>query len=86
LLLQHFTDTDVAWWDALPTALSLVGQALLGRKYIENWLVWLVVNAVSVALFVHKELWLTALLYALFTAMSVWGWRAWQRKLQLQTS
>jgi nicotinamide mononucleotide transporter len=86
LLLQHFTDTDVAWWDALPTALSLVGQALLGRKYIENWLVWLVVNAVSVALFVHKELWLTALLYALFTAMSVWGWRAWQRKLQLQTA
>jgi nicotinamide mononucleotide transporter len=86
LLLQLFTDSDVAWWDALPTALSLVGQALLGRKYIENWLVWLVVNVVSVALFVHKELWLTALLYALFTAMSVWGWRAWQRKLQLQTA
>eukprot|EP01031_Cornospumella_fuschlensis_P022089 gene22089-27049_t len=59
LLLQHFTDSDVAWWDALPTALSLVGQALLGRKYIENWLVWLVVNVISVALFAHKGLWLT---------------------------
>ena len=86
LLLQHFTDSDVAWFDALPTALSLVGQVLLGRKYIENWLVWLVVNLVSVALFVHKELWLTALLYALFSAMSVWGWRAWQRKLRLQNA
>lgn len=86
LLLQHFTDSDVAWFDAFPTALSLVGQVLLGRKYIENWLVWLVVNVVSVALFVHKELWLTALLYALFTAMSVWGWRAWQHKLRLQTA
>ena len=82
LLLQHFTDSDVAWWDALPTALSLVGQALLGRKYIENWLVWLVVNTISVALFAHKELWLTCVLYALFTLMSVWGWRAWQTSMK----
>ncbi len=82
LLLQTFTDSDVAWWDALPTALSLVGQALLGRKYIENWLVWLVVNVISVALFAHKGLWLTCVLYVLFTLMSVWGWRAWQARLQ----
>ncbi|OYU12678.1 MAG: transporter [Comamonadaceae bacterium PBBC1] len=82
LLLQHFTDSDVAWWDALPTALSLVGQALLGRKYIENWLVWMVVNIISVALFAHKGLWLTCVLYALFTLMSVWGWRVWQARLK----
>jgi len=82
LLLQHFTDSDVAWWDALPTTLSLVGQALLGRKYIENWLVWMVVNIISVALFAHKGLWLTCVLYALFTLMSVWGWRAWQTRLK----
>lgn len=82
LLLQHFTDSDVAWWDALPTALSLVGQALLGRKYIENWLVWLLVNTISVALFAHKELWLTCVLYSLFTLMSVWGWRVWQARLK----
>ena len=85
LMLEHFTDSDVAWWDALPTALSLVGQALLGRKYIENWLVWLVVNLISVALFAHKALWLTCVLYALFTAMSFWGWRAWQMRLQEST-
>ena len=71
VLLQRFTDSDVAWWDALPTALSLVGQALLGRKYIENWLIWLVVNTISVALFAYKGLWLTCVLYALFAAMSV---------------
>jgi nicotinamide mononucleotide transporter len=78
-LLQYFTDTDVAWWDALPTALSLVGQVLLGRKYLENWLVWVLVNLLSVALFAHKGLWLTCVLYALFCAMSVWGWQAWRQ-------
>ena len=82
LFLRNFTDTDVPWWDAFPTAVSLVGQFLLGRKFIENWLVWIVVNVVSVGLFAYKDLWLTALLYTLFIGLSVVGWRAWQRKLQ----
>lgn len=79
LFLDHRTDSDVPWFDAFPTAASLVGQWLLGRKYIENWLVWLVVNVVSVALFAFKGLWLTVLLYAVFVVLSVAGWRAWQR-------
>ena len=81
LFLKTYTDTDVPWWDAFPTAVSIVGQFLLGRKYIENWAVWLAVNVVSVGLFAWKGLWLTTLLYWLFTALSVVGWRAWQRKL-----
>ena len=81
LFLKTFTDTDVPWWDAFPTAVSLVGQFLLGRKYIENWAVWIVVNVVSVGLFAYKGLWLTVGLYAVFIALSVVGWRAWRRQL-----
>jgi len=79
LFLKHSTDTDVPWWDAFPTAASVVGQFLLGRKYVENWPTWVVVNVVSVALFAYKGLWLTVLLYTLFIAMSFVGWRAWHR-------
>ncbi len=81
LFLRHFTDTDVPWWDAFPTAVSLVGQYLLGRKYIENWLAWMAVNTVSVGLFAYKGLWLTTLLYTVFIALSVVGWQAWKRRL-----
>jgi nicotinamide mononucleotide transporter len=81
LFLKHYTDTDVPWWDAFPTATSLVGQFLLGRKFIENWLVWIVVNIVSVGLFAYKGLWLTVLLYAVFIVLSVVGWQAWRSKL-----
>jgi nicotinamide mononucleotide transporter len=81
LFLKTYTNTDVPWWDAFPTAASLVGQWLLGRKYIENWPAWVVVNVVSVGLFAYKGLWLTTLLYSLFIAMSFIGWRAWQRLL-----
>lgn len=81
LFLKTYTDTDVPWWDAFPTAVSLVGQFLLGRKFIENWAVWIVVNVVSVGLFAYKGLWLTVGLYSVFIALSVVGWRAWQRRL-----
>jgi len=80
--LQHLTDSDVPWWDGFVTALSLVGQYLLGRKYLENWLIWIVVNGVSIGLFAYKSLWLTVLLYVIFLAMSGVGWRTWQRKMK----
>ena len=78
-LLARTTNTDVPWWDAFPTAGSVIGQWLLARKYVENWLAWLVVNLVSVLLFAYKGLWLTVILYAIFVLLSVAGWRAWQR-------
>ena len=79
--LKTFTDTDVPWWDAFPTAVSLVGQFLLGRKFIENWVVWIVVNVVSVGLFAYKDLWLTVGLYSVFIALSWVGWKEWKRRL-----
>ena len=81
LFLKTYTDTDVPWWDAFPTSTSLVGQFLLGRKFIENWAVWIAVNVVSVGLFAYKGLWLTVGLYTLFVALSVVGWREWKKAL-----
>ena len=80
LLLQHATDSDVPFFDALGTAGSVTGQILLGRKFVDNWAVWLAVNIVSVGLFATKGLWLTVLLYAVFAVLSVVGWRAWRVK------
>ena len=79
LFLDRFTDSDVPWFDALPTVGSLAGQWLLGRKYVENWPTWIGVNVISVGLFAWKGLWLTVLLYALFVVMAAVGWRAWRR-------
>ncbi len=82
LALRRFTDTDVPFFDALPTAASLAGQWLLGKQYVENWPVWLGVNVVSVTLFAYKGLWLTVVLYALFAVLSVVGWRAWKERAE----
>lgn len=84
LALARFTDSDVPWLDALPSAASVTGQLLLARKLIETWPVWLLVNVVSVGLFALKGLWLTVLLYAVFALLSLAGWRAWQAQLRAQ--
>ena len=77
--LQRYTDTDVPHMDAFLTAGSLVGQFLLSRKKLENWLVWIAVDVLYVGLYLYKHLTLTAILYALFVLMAAAGWRSWRR-------
>lgn len=77
--LKTWTDTDVPMSDGFLTAGSLVGQLLLSRKKVENWHVWIIVDVLYVALYLHKHLILTAVLYAVFVGMAVIGLRAWQQ-------
>jgi nicotinamide mononucleotide transporter len=83
LALSAATDSDVPYLDALPTVGSIAGQILLGRKFIDNWPVWIAVNLVSMGLFAYKALWLTVLLYGVFALLAVAGWRAWAGRLAL---
>ena len=80
--LKTQTDTDVPFADGFLTAGSVLGQVLLSKKKIENWLVWIVVDVLYVALYIHKDLMLTAFLYAVFVVMAALGWRVWSKTCQ----
>ncbi|WP_410967717.1 nicotinamide riboside transporter PnuC, partial [Salmonella sp. SAL4452] len=67
------------WWDAGLTAFSLVAQCWMAQKRLECWALWIAVDVLFVALFASKALYLTAALYALFTLLSIHGWRTWRR-------
>ena len=82
-LLHSITDSDVVWADGFVTAGSIVGTFLLGRKFIANWPVWMLVNAASIALFAYKGLTLTVVLYAIFFGLAIWGWLGWRRRVAL---
>jgi nicotinamide mononucleotide transporter len=77
--LAIFTDTDVPMADGFLTAGSLLGQLLLSRKKIENWHVWIIVDVLYVALYLHKNLVLTAILYAVFVSMAIAGLLSWEK-------
>ena len=76
--LLHYAGGSASFWDALTTSLSLASQWLLNRKRLESWAGWILVDAIYVPLYIFKELYLTAILYALFLVMAAMGWRAWQ--------
>lgn len=81
LLLRSVTDSEVPWADGFVTAGSVVGTVLLARKFIDNWPLWLLVNAASVALFAYKGLQLTVLLYVIFFLLAIWGWLGWSKRM-----
>lgn len=78
--MATYTDAAAPWLDASLTAFSLVAQVWMAQKRLENWLLWIILDVIFVGLFIHKELYLTAGLYALFTLLAVHGWRQWQRQ------
>ena len=80
-VLQAFTDTDVAHSDAFLTAGSLVAQYLLTRKTIENWHLWIILDLLYIGLYVHKNLYLTAVLYGLFALLAFVGLFTWKKSL-----
>jgi nicotinamide mononucleotide transporter len=65
--------------DALTTVLSLCAQYLLNCKRIENWFFWLTADIIYVGLYIQKNLYLTAVLYALFIILCVSGFIAWRQ-------
>jgi nicotinamide mononucleotide transporter len=78
-LMATYTDAAQPWLDAGLTAFSLVAQVWMAQKRIENWPLWLVLDVLYVGLFIYKELYLTAGLYALFCFLAIHGWQQWRR-------
>ena len=81
-VLKSFTDSPVPIGDAFATALSIVATWMLARKYIEQWWLWVVVNAVSLGLFMWKGLYPTSVLFFFYTTMAIVGYFQWKKKMQ----
>ena len=80
-LLNRYTDASLSYMDSALTAASLIGQWMMARKYLENWLVWIVADACYVGMYAYKGLHLTALLYAVFLALALMGYIQWRRAM-----
>lgn len=52
---------------------------MLNRKWIGNWLLWIIADVLYIGLYIHKELYLTAALYVLFLTLCIVGWVQWRR-------
>ena len=76
-ILSTQTNSTVPLSDAFTTALSIVAMWALARKYAEQWLLWLVVDAICVVLYVYKGIPFKASIYGIYTVFAVVGYRRW---------
>lgn len=77
LILTKFTDSTVPFYDSATTALSIVALWMLAKKHVEQWFVWIAVDAVSSGLYFYKGIYFTAVLYAVYTVVAIYGYKKW---------
>ena len=80
-VLVRFTDSPVPYGDALTTSLSVVATYMLAKKWLEQWLLWIVVDVISTALYLWKGLYPTALLFTIYVVVAIMGYFKWRRDM-----
>lgn len=78
------TQADFAYLDTFTTVFAVYTTYLVAARVLENWLYWIVINAISIYLYFSKDLmFLTALMFA-YTVLAIWGYYTWSKQYQSQ--
>jgi len=81
-ILVNFTDSEIPYWDSFTTAASFVATWMLARKIIEHWIIWVVVDTISLGLYIYKGLYPTVILFAVYTILAILGYIEWKKQLK----
>ena len=77
--LRNMTGDPMPVADAFCTSLSIVAMVWLSKSFIQQWILWIIIDAVYVGLFIYQGLYPTALLYFIYTLSAVYGYFHWKR-------
>ena len=77
-LLNHFTDAALPWLDSFTTIAALLTTWMVTQKILENWLYWIAIDAISIYLYLSRDLQLTAGLFVVYIGLAYAGWRVWR--------
>lgn len=83
-ILVHFTDSTVPVTDSFVNALSIIGLWALAQKYIEQWLIWIIVDAFCCGLYTYKGIPFKAGLYGLYVIIAIFGYFKWKRMMKVE--
>jgi len=81
-ILVNYTDSEVPYWDAFTTAASFVATWMLARKILEHWIIWIIVDSVSLGLYIYKGLYPTVILFTVYTGLAILGFIEWKKELK----
>jgi nicotinamide mononucleotide transporter len=84
-LMATMTDAAFPYVDAATTSFAIVATYMMAQKVFENWYYWIIVDSVSVFLYLNKSLYLTAVLFIFYVVLCFVGIIAWRRHLLPQS-
>jgi nicotinamide mononucleotide transporter len=70
----------VPYFDACMGISGLLITWMMARKYIENWICWVIVDLANAGLFLYKSLYLTAILYLFMAFVALYGLKTWRKE------
>jgi nicotinamide mononucleotide transporter len=82
--MANYTPTDFPYVDSATTVFAIFATYLVTQKVLENWLYWLVIDFVSIYIYLQKGLTPTAVLFALYVVLAVYGYLQWAKMLKAQ--
>ena len=80
-LLDRYSDAALPYLDAFTAWAAVVTTFMVTRKVLENWIYWFVIDTVSIGLYLDRELYFTAGLFAAYLVMIVIGYRSWRASM-----
>ncbi len=81
ILLVKLTDSVVPTWDALTTSVYIIGMWLLAFKKVENWILWIIGDLISIGLFIFEGLYFSSFQFFVFTIIATLGFLEWRKKM-----
>ena len=77
--MARWTDASLPYADAAIAGASVAAQVLLAMRRVENWALWIGIDVLSIGVYIHRGLYLTAGLYAVFLVLAAAGLAGWAK-------
>ena len=82
-LLSNNTQASWPYLDSMTTWASVITTYMVAKKVLENWLYWVVIDLVSIFLYLERGLQLTAVLFIVYVIIAALGYFSWRRRFFL---
>ena len=80
-ITNSYTDASLPYIDAFTTVFAVIATWMLVRKMIENWIIWIVADAVSIFMYAYKDHWPISILFGVYTLIAIYGYYHWKKVL-----
>ena len=81
-IMANYTSADFAYLDTFTTVFAVFTTYTLTKKVLENWLYWIVIDSVSIYIYINKGFYLTAVLFAFYTVLAFIAYNNWKKEYE----